>query len=506
MKFLALIYIIFFIVNVKVSAKSYKAIELGSDININVWQEYPTNEKYKWKINSPENSIINSNFLLKFKADCHISFKPDLLGDYEVSIKSEKEIEGKPYQLFFNYEVLESLAKSVINLKLFYNNKYYYNNLEYYKLSTHNELEFNVKKEYKKINFQIEGLALIRDIIHDDYFLINSNTSVYLKENYNYEINFYPNNYKSFQAKVNTSTYNRANLELSDLDTTIKLNASNFQNQKVLGVTTVYYKDIQVSKPSNKNISIENAQALLFTPIKYINNFPSVFYQGNFETDINIKYDDIEFYKLNILIANSHNEYSVIKVRSITLDKCLINSQDFKCKYEKTINASIEENNIELSLASGKYEVSIYKKGYEEKKEIIVLSENKEFSITSFSSKTIIELNNFNPIIKYLSFTNKKNQNFFYENTPDTQIHIAKGLYDISLFTENGLYEFKDINIDHSDSFLYKNETNNILIKLLVKKDKQILNGGTIFFNKNYQFNNKALDEDFFLYIKKSID
>ncbi len=472
------------LMSVNISSNNF--IKLNEAVDINVCKNYPTNKLYKWKFTEkPISSTLKDNDINR--NNCFIFFTPDKKGHYQIKLEVDK------FNELFNFEVLESLEKTTIDISYYTKNNYYYNSLEYYKYYDNNDITFEINKKIEKFNFNIKGIALIKDLGTNKTFIINTNKSNYLKFGQLYKITFFPDNYQKKEIIINTKDFDN-NIDLIPLTTKLNLEIINSENKKIIGTTSIYYNEVTVSKFLSYNIFINDPNQILFSPIKTINNYPSIIY--NYNSNIhNLKYDNIEFHKLKIHLENIQEpEFITIKIKSLLLDKCLINNLNAQCIYQR---AFILNKNKEILLPSGKYEITVYKKGFKNIVKTIDFNNDSDFTINNFLENNMVKVS-FPENVISISLSDKENNNYHFK-IDDTikELYIPIGIYNVSLFTYNGIFNIKLLEINDDTKIEY----NWRKININIKENSKIIYGGIILIeNKNYIFNNGNLHE---FYINK---
>lgn len=469
-----------------INAKDY--ILLNDRININICDKYPANKTYNWKFDKkPLSSAITNDEINQ--NNCSISFTPDVEGIYLIKFNTENIEE------YFEYEVLNSLEKSSIDISYIINNQYYYDNLEYYKYSENNKLIFNIKNTFKKINFNIKGTAFIKDLTSKEEYIINTKHPYYFKYDHLYNIILYPDKYYEKEFTINTKSFDITSINLIKKTNKLNFALTDFENKKIIGIVTIYNNEIKVSKFNNSDIFTDEANKLLFTPIKSINNYPSILYFGDLNSTIELKYDDIIFSNLYIKLDSLPDDTFIkVKIKSLFLDKCLLNSLNTICNYQKTI---ILNKNKDISLPNGRYQITESRKGFYDIIKTIDLDNDSEFLIDNLLEVPKVNVE-FPENTKAISFSDIKGNNYFF-NIDKTikKIKIPEGLYDITIFTHDDLYNIKLIEINDDIKINYNRRKLNIEIK---ENSKNKYGGIIIIENKNYIFNNDEVQE---FYIEK---
>lgn len=471
---------------ISINIKSNNFVKLNEAIDINVCKNYPTNKSYEWSvIEKPMSSALKDNDINI--NNCFISFTPDKIGHYQIGLKVDE------FKELFSFEVLESLEKSTIDISYYTESDYYYNSLEYYKYYDNNNISFEINKKIEKFNFNIKGIALVKDLKNNKTFIINTNKNNYLKFDNLYQITFFPDNYQKKEIIINTKDLNN-NIDLIPLTRKLNLEVKNHENKKIIGTTSIYYNEITLSTFLGYNVFIDNPNKILFSPIKTINNYPSIIYTDS--TNIHsLKYDNIEFHKLKIHLEDiQDSQFITIKIKSLSLDKCLIDNLNAQCIYQR---AFILNKNKEILLPSGKYEITVYKKGFNKIIKTIDFNNDYDFTIDNFLEKNIVKVTLPENIIS-ISFSDKENNDYHFK-IDDTikELYIPIGIYNISLFTYNGIFNIKLLEINDDTKIEY----NWRKININIKENSKIKYGGIILIeDKNYISNNGNLHE---FYIKK---
>ncbi len=455
----------------------------GEQIVIDLCDISPNSNFYEWKIlHKPDNSTLNDDDI---NIDsCSTAFTPDLSGTYEIEFNSDN------YNEIFKYVVLETLEKSKLDITYTIANEYYYNNLEYYTDYENNELEFSLDKKIKKINFNVKGFAVAEDLETYEIFIINTNNDYYLKYDYLYKINFYPDSYKPLEVIVNTA--DMSNIDFVPFEKNIEISVVNSENKNINSIVTIYSEDNTVSKylnGFNKNVYVDNADELLISPVKKQNNYPSFIINHsmleNAGSSLRFEYDNIKFNDLRISLGGiKQNEFVTVKVKSLLLYKCLADLPVADCFYQKSL---ILDRSTEISLPNGKYEITVFKKGSENIVKTIDFQGNQEVMINNFQDKNTVDIA-FPQDIIAVSFDDTENNNYYFVTDGSfDKINLPAGVYNIELFTEYGIYNIKSLSINDDTDIDYKWSEINIKIK----ENNKIKYGGIVIINnKNYVFNN----------------